>query len=167
MFLNVFGVQFSERVDIVIASSNPKYWYFDMSNIPMLSTSEVVKDGGVRIIAAYCPEEFGPPLTERLYEESLGRVWPTPEKYLEEMKAGKYNYEMANAPAIYKLLQAQQRSDMIIVTEGIPAEKANQLKLNWTRSIEKAIDRVFRKCGKKAKVGILPLGGMSLPYLKR
>jgi len=166
IFLEAFGVQFPERVDIVIASSNPKYWYFDMSNIPMLSTSEVVKDGGVRIIAAYCPEELGPPLTKRLYEESLGRVWPTPETYFEEMKAGKYSYEMANAPAIYKLLQAQQRSDMMIVTEGIPAEKADQLNLSWTSSIEEAIDRAFKKCGKKAKVGVLPLGGMSLPYLK-
>lgn len=73
---------------------------------------------------------------------------------------------MANAPAIYKLLQAQQRSDMMIVTEGIPAEKADQLNLSWTSSIEEAIDRAFKKCGKKAKVGVLPLGGMSLPYLK-
>ena len=121
-FLKVFGIEFPEKADIVIASANPKHWYFDMSNVPMMSTAEVVKDGGVRIIAAYCPEELGPPLTKRLYEESLSRPWPTPEEYLEEMKEGKYSYEMANAPAIYKILQAQQKSEMIIVTEGISAE---------------------------------------------
>jgi len=165
-FLKVFGVQFPERADIVIASANPKHWYFDMSNVPMMSTAEVVKNGGVRIIAAYCSEELGPPLTRRLYEESLSRLWPSAEVYLEEIKAGKYSYEMANAPAIYKILQAQQKSDMIIVTEGVSAEKADQLHLNWTRSMQEALKRAFKKCGEKAKVGVMPLGGTSLPYVK-
>jgi len=165
-FLEVFGVGFPERADIVIASANPKHWYFDMSNVPMMSTAEVVKNGGVRIIAAYCSEELGPSLTKKLYEESLSRPWPAPEEYLEEIKAEKYSYEMANSPAIYKILQAQQKSDMIIVTEGVSAEKADQLHLNWTRSMQEALKRAFRKCGEKAKVGVIPLGGTSLPYVK-
>jgi len=63
---------------------------------------------------------------------------------------------MANAPAIYKILQAQQKSEMIIVTEGISAGKADELYLNWTRSIEEALRRAFKICGKKLKWVLFP-----------
>ena len=165
-FINIYGVGISEPVDVVIASANPKYFYFDQSAISMLNAGTVVKKGGTRIIAAYCPEGLGQGIIRKLYLESFSRALPTPEQYLQEMKQGLYNYEMADAPAIYKLLQAEEKAHMILVTEGIKTADANKMKLDWTRNIQEAVDRVFSKYGNQASVLILPLGGMSYTYFK-
>ena len=109
---------------------------------------------------------MGPDIIRKLYLESFGRPWPTPEQYLQEMKQGLYDYEMADAPGIYKLLQAEKKAHMILVTEGINKEDANKMRLDWTRNIQEAIDRVFSKYGNQASVLILPLGSMSYAYIK-
>ncbi|GAB4112307.1 MAG: nickel-dependent lactate racemase [Candidatus Caldatribacteriota bacterium] len=165
-FIEIYGVRIEQPVDIVIASGNPKYWYFDQSNVAMLNASSVVKEGGTRIIAAYCSEGLGPDIIRKLYLESFSRTWPTPEQYLKEMKEGLYNYEMADAPAIYKLLQAEKKAHMILVTEGITNQDANKMRLDWTRNIQEAVNKVFSKYGNKASVLILPLGSMSYAYIK-
>jgi nickel-dependent lactate racemase len=164
-FIEVYGVEVPEPADIVIASANPKYWYFDQSNVSMLNAATVVKPGGTRVIAAACPEGLGPDLIRRLYLESFGRPWPTPAQYLEEMTRGQYNYEMADAPAIYKLFQAEERSHLILVTEGITQDDADLMRLDWSRKIEEALERAFRRSGHDAKVVILPLAGMCYPYV--
>jgi hypothetical protein len=55
---------------------------------------------------------------------------------------------------------------MILVTEGINMEDANKMRLDWTRNIQEAIDRVFSKYGNQSSVLILPLGSMSYAYIK-
>lgn len=165
-FVEVYGVELPEQADIVIASANPKYWYFDQSNVAMLNSATVVKPGGTRIVAAACPEGLGPDLIRRLYVESFGRPWPAPAEYLEEMTKGQYNYEMADAPAIYKLLQAEEHAHMILVTEGISQDDANLMRLDWTRSMEEALERASQRSGPGAKIAVLPLAGMCYPYVK-
>lgn len=166
-FVRVYGVEVPEPADIVIASANPKYWYFDQSNVSMLNAATIVKNGGTRIIAAYCPEGLGPEIIRRLYLESFGRPWPSTEQYLQEMTEGLYNYEMADAPAIYKLLQAEEKSHMILVSEGINAADADQMRLDWTRNIQEAIDKAFKRNGPNAKIVVLPFGGMCYPFLSK
>ena len=75
----------------------------------MLSAGTVIKKGGTRIIAAYCSEGLGSDIIRKLYLESFGHPWPTSEQYLQEIKQGLHDYEMADAPAIYKLLQAEKK----------------------------------------------------------
>jgi len=74
----------------------------------MLSAGTVIKKGVTRIIAAYCPEGLDLDIIRKLYLESFGRSWPTLEQYLQEIKQGLYDYEIADASAIYKLLQAEK-----------------------------------------------------------
>jgi nickel-dependent lactate racemase len=164
-FVEAYGISVPRPADIVLASANPKQFYFDLANLAMMNAGTIVKEGGTRVIAAYCEEALGPDIHRRLYTESLGRPWPSSAEYLEELKSGKYAYQMADAPAIYKLIQAEEKAEMILVTEGLPAEDADRLRLNWTRSLEEAIDRAFAKQGPDAQVVVLPLGGMSYPYL--
>lgn len=165
-FIDIYGVGLDNPVDIVIASANPKYWYFDQSNVAMLSAGTVIKEGGTRIIAAYCNENLGPEIIRKLYLESFSQEWSIPNEYLEEMKNGRYDYEMADAPAIYKLFQAEQKSHMILVSKGIKEEDANKMKLDWSRDIQVVIDKVFEKYGADASVLVLPYGSMSYTYLK-
>lgn len=164
-FIEVHGIEIPEPADIVIASANPKYWYYDQSNVSMLNASNIVKEDGTRIIAAHCPEGLGPEIIRRLYLESFGRPWPSPEQYLQEMMEGRYDYEKADAPAIYKLLQAEEKSHMILVTKGIEAKDADKMRLDWTRNINEAIKKALKRNGPDAKVVVLPLGGMSYPFL--
>lgn len=164
-FVDAYGVPVPRPADIVLASANPKQFYFDLANLAMMNAGTVVKKGGTRVIAGYCEEALGPDIHRRLYTESLGRPRPSSTEYLEELQSGQYSYQMADAPAIYKLIQAEEKAEMIFVTEGLPAEDADRLRLNWTRSLEEAMDRAFAKQGRDAQVVVLPLGGMSYPYL--
>ena len=164
-FVEAYGVPVPRAADIVLASANPKQFYFDLSNLAMMNAGTIVKPGGTRVIAAYCEEALGPDVHRRLYTESLGRPWPSSAQYLEEMKSGIYDYELADAPAIYKLIQAEEKAKMILVTECLPAEDADRMQLNWTRSIEEGLARAFARQGPDAQVVVLPLGGMCYPYL--
>lgn len=164
-FVEAYGIPVPRPADIVLASANPKQFYFDLANLAMMNAGTIVKEGGTRVIAAYCEEALGPDLHRRLYTESLGRPWPSSAEYFEELRSGKYAYQMADAPAIYKLIQAEEKAEMVLVTEGLPAEDADRLRLNWTRSIEEGLDRAFARQGRDAQVVVLPLGGMCYPYL--
>ncbi|MCL5950181.1 MAG: nickel-dependent lactate racemase [Chloroflexi bacterium] len=165
VFLQVYGVPLKRPADIVLASANPKQFYFDLANLAMMNAGTIVKKGGTRVIAAYCEEALGPALHRRLYTESFGRPWPRSAEYLKEMQGGKYAYQMADAPAIYKLFQAEEKSEMILVTEALPEEDANRMRLNWTRSLDEAMRQAFAKQGADAQVAVLPLAGMCYPYL--
>lgn len=163
-FLEIYGFSAPNRADIVIASANPKYHYLDQSAVSMLNTVNVVKDGGTRIVAAYCQEQLGPDPTRRLYAESFSKPWPRTEAYLQEMQSGLYSYEMANAPGIYKLMQAEEKAEMIIVSQGL-AELATELHFNLAKSMDEALKQAFRKHGDDASIIIIPHGGMSFPYV--
>jgi len=165
VFNEVYGINVPRRADVVIASANPKYQYFDLCLASILISGRIVRDGGTMIIAGQCPEGLGSSDIRRLYTESLARSWPTSEQYLEEIASGKYDYEMADVSAIYKMLRVLERSEMIFVTDGLSEREANSLRLNWTRSIEHALEDAFRKHGNEAKVVILPFGGMCLPFI--
>jgi len=165
LFLDVYGREFPERADVVITSANPKDMYFDQCNIAMLNASNIVKDGGVRIVAGYCSEGLGPPNIRKLYLDSLARPWPTPEEYMQEAMEGKHE-DLADVPAIYKWLKLYQKSDLIFVTEGLSEEDANSLRIDWTRSMEEAVQKALKRYGEDAKISVLPWGGMALPYLK-
>jgi len=164
-FLDIYGCEFPERADIVITSANPKYMYFDQCMIAMLNASNLVKNGGIRIVAGYCSEGMGPQNIRQLYEDSLMRPWPTPEEYMQEAMKGKYE-DLADVPAIYKWLKLYEKSDLIFVTEGLYEKDANNLRINWTRSMEEAIQKSLNKYGEDAKISVLPWGGMALPYLR-
>jgi len=72
---------------------------------------------------------------------------------------------MADAPAIYKLLKAEKKAHMVLVTEGIDKEDANKMRLDWTRNIQEAVNKVFSKYGSQASILVLPLGSMSYTYI--
>lgn len=164
-FVEAYGIPVPRPADIVLASASPKEFYFDLANLAMMNAGTVVKEGGTRVIVASCEEALGPDIHRRLYTESLGRPWPSSAEYYEELQSGKYSYQMADAPAIYKLIQAEEKAEMILVTGGLPAEDADRLRLNWTRSLQEAMDRAFAKQGADAQVVVLPLGGMCYPYI--
>jgi nickel-dependent lactate racemase len=164
-FVEAYGVPVPRPADIVLASANPKQFYFDLSNLAMMNAGTIVKEGGTRVVAGYCEEALGPDIHRRLYTESLGRPWPSSSDYFDELQNGTYSYQMADAPAIYKLIQAEEKAGMVFVTEGLPAEDADRLRLNWTRSLDEAMERAFAQQGRDAQVVVLPLGGMSYPYI--
>lgn len=167
-FMTVYGVEVPEPADLVIASANPKYWYFDQSNVAMLNAANVVKDGGIRIIAAECPENFGPDIIRRLYLESFGREnWLSDETYLQELKDGKYDYELADAPAIYKLIKAEKCAHMIFVSCKLDPKDAETTHTDLRNNLQAAVDDALQQLGPGAKIAILPFGSMSLPYLSQ
>ena len=164
-FINVYGMELKEPVDVVIASANPKHWYFDQSLISILNASNIIKDGGSRIIASYCSENLGPGIIRQLYWESFAREWPSPEEYLQEIVDGRYDYEMADAPIIYKFFQAANKSDITLVSCGINPEEIREMRVDWTNDINIAIEKAFAKNGPDATVAVLPYGGMSYPHI--
>ncbi len=164
-FNEIYRVEFDERVDVVLISANPKYWYFDMSVVAMLNAANIVKEGGTRIVLSASPEGLGPNNIEKLYKESLGKNISA-EDYLCQIKNGKYNFELADAPAIYKLIKSIESSDIIYITKGLSKEEVENLGLKYSSDIYKAIKNVFEKYGPHVKIIVLPFGGYSLPTIK-
>jgi nickel-dependent lactate racemase len=163
-FKEIYGAPFPERADIVIASANPKYFYFDLAIVAILHSANIVKRGGTRIIAGYCNEGLGPEEIAQLYSDSLKRDWPSPEKYRQEIEEDRYP-DLTNAPAIYKFLKLHEESDLIFISKGLSNDALTDLRLISATSIQDALDKTLEKYGGVAKVAVLPLGGMSYPYV--
>jgi len=165
-FMSAYGVRFPERADIVITSANPKYFYLDQCTVAILNSANILKQGGTLIVAAYCNEKLGPDHIARLYRDSMMRPWPTPEDYRKEIAEGRHE-DLADAPAIYKLFMLSSESDLILVSEGLTQREISDLGLKFAADMQDAVDKALKEQGENAKIGVLPLGGMCLPYISQ
>lgn len=165
LFNEIYGLRIPERAEIVITSAEPTSAYMDQCLKACLHATIAAKEGGTRIVLGYCEEGLGPEYVRQLWIDSLSRKpWPTPEEYLQEMRAGKYE-NVADAVGIYKLLQFN-KSELVLVSKGLSDKEADRIGIRKSRSLEEALDLALKRHGKKAKITIIPQGAVSRPIVE-
>lgn len=165
-FRCVNEIFWDEPLDVIITSSNPKYQHWGQAIIAGYNVNRVVKKGGLRIVAGACPEGLGDsPFEKNFYYESLKNRWNSLDDYWQKMK-GKNNQNSRNACAVYRYLESLKHSDLIMVTDGFSKDRDELQSLRRMSDIDKAIAVAFKKYGKRARIGVLDMGGMLLPSIK-
>ncbi len=161
-FRYVNELKFPEPADIVITTAYPKFQQWGQAAISLYNAARIVKDGGVRITVADCPEDIGDSQEEKdFYYRSLSTKHNSPRDYWDNW-LGEENCYSRNTCAIYKHLCDSEKSEGIIVTENLPTGLINQPVM---RTIDQAISYAFDKCGRNAKIAVYDKGAMVLVSL--
>ena len=159
-----FCIEMDELADIVIASSYPAdidYWQGIKG---VTSAYFAVKPGGVIILASPCYE--GMAHNHPLYAQWLAS--PIEEVRKGIMEASPYDTDTDIISAVVALdgCRARERAKIYMVSEGLTPEQIRGICYTPAKTIQEALDAAIA-AKPDATIGLLPLGGISLPVLKR
>ncbi|MBN2251373.1 MAG: nickel-dependent lactate racemase [Candidatus Altiarchaeota archaeon] len=151
----IYKVTAGEKADIVITAANGAPHDIDLYQAykALHLALAVVKDGGVLILVAECPEGPG----NRNYEEWM-------EKYntKEEMKVElDREFNIGGHKAYYNLL-AIEKAAIFLVTAMHKEEVEGIYRFRYAKTLNGALEEAFRIKGPDAKVLVIPEGSTTL-----
>lgn len=145
----IYGVEYHETPDIVLANSCPcdlDFWQSHKSQYP---AQRMVRPGGTIIIATPAPEGVSPVHTELLEFTS----WPS-----EEIKAAYRRGELTNGVASALAVawaMVREKAGVIMYSPGIPAEDKARLGHTHAPTLEWAVEEALRREGPRARMTVL------------
>lgn len=153
----VFGFEYGETPDIVVAGAHPCELDFWQSHKAQYPAQRMVKPGGVIILCTPAPEGVSPVHTDLLDYTS----WPS-----KRIKAAYRSGELKNGVAAALAAawaMVREKADVITFSPGI--SEADKLKLGHTHApdIHWALDEAFRRQGREARVAVLTHAPDMLP----
>jgi len=156
----LYKVPIERKADIVVVSPGGHPYDIDLYQAykGMDAALRAVKDGGVLITAAECPEGHG---NKVFYE------WITKFGSIEEIEREiKQNFVLGGHKAYY-LLKALERVEIIMVSAMPERQVRDVFRLKPAKSVDDALREAFEIVGSDAEVWVMTHGNITLPTLKR
>jgi len=154
----MYSVPIEELADIVVVSPGgfPKDINLYQSQKSLDNAKHAVRDGGIVILVASAKEGFG----ESCFEEWM--LQKTPREMIEEIKV---NFKLGGhkAAAIAMVLEQAR----IFLVSDLEADLVRRIHLEPFDTVQKAVDTALRELGEGAKVLVMPVGGSTLPLLRK
>ncbi|MBL6945580.1 MAG: nickel-dependent lactate racemase [Rhodospirillales bacterium] len=154
---DIYGIDYHETPDIVVANSCPcdlDFWQSHKSQYP---AQRMIKKGGTIIVCTPAPEGISPVHTDLLEFTS----WPA-EKMEKAYRSGELKDGVATALAIAWAL-VREHANVITYSPGIPADHKEALGHTHAPSIEWALEEALRRQGAGARVTVLTHAADMLP----
>ncbi len=145
----IYGVEYHETPDIVVANSCPcdlDFWQSHKSQYP---AQRMVRQGGTIIVCTPAPEGVSPVHTELL----SFTPW-TSEEIKTAYRRGELKNGVASALAVAWAL-VREKASVIMFSPGIPPEDKARLGHTHAPSIEWALEEAFRRQGPEARVTVI------------
>jgi len=145
----IYGVEFRETPDIVVANSYPcdlDFWQSHKSQYP---AQRMVKTGGTIVVCTPAPEGVSPVHTDLLDFTA----WPSAE-IKAAYRAGRLKNGVASALAVAWAL-VREKASVITFSPGIPPEHKKKLGHTHAPSVQWGIDEALRRQGPHARVAVL------------
>jgi nickel-dependent lactate racemase len=156
---DMYRVQVNQRAEIVIVSpgGDPADVNLFQAYKSVDNALEVVKKGGVIILAAELPEGHG---NQDFYE------WMTKFDDLRTVEREiKRNFVVGGSKAYY-YMKALQKARIIVVSSMPDYYAANVFKLKTARAVNDGLNEAMNMLGKNSKVWTIPYGNYTLPEVK-
>jgi nickel-dependent lactate racemase len=153
----VYGAPVPRAADVTITSAYPLETNLIQSGKSILLADEITKDGGTVILLSACPDGAGPLMYETLKER------PEPDQVIDWIEAGKAS--TTGGPMASRLRRLLSTKSLMLVTEGLTREQADDMEMDHATSIEEAMAKVSKRYG-RADVVVLPIGGSTFPFLE-
>lgn len=154
---DIYGIDYHETPDIVVANSCPcdlDFWQSHKSQYP---AQRMIKKGGTIIVCTPAPEGISPVHTDLLDFTS----WPA-EKMKAAYRAGELKDGVATALAVAWAL-VREHANVITYSPGIPQDHKEKLGHTHAPSIEWALEEALRRQGSGARVTVLTHAADMLP----
>ncbi|MEM2676260.1 MAG: nickel-dependent lactate racemase [Candidatus Bathyarchaeia archaeon] len=155
----MYRVPVDRRADIVVVSPGGYPADVDLYQAykGVDSALEVVKRGGVIVLAAECSEGYG---NQAFYD------WMVKYKDLKAVEREiKRNFVLGGHKAYY-LMRALQKAQIILVSALPDYYAVNVFRLKTARTVNEALNQAFKVVGENAKVWAMPYGNYVLPEVK-
>lgn len=158
-----FKVEAPERADIVAAGSYPADADFWQAGKALAAASMAVKEGGIIILAAPCPE--GLAHNHPRYREYLRLSLADNLAVIRGADPGDEAADVVAASVAAENCKIKNQAEVFIVTEGLSKSDLDALGFTAFDSVESAVKAAISlKPG--AGIGVLPRGGHALPAVK-
>ncbi|MEM0356840.1 MAG: nickel-dependent lactate racemase [Candidatus Bathyarchaeia archaeon] len=155
----MYRVPVDRRADIVVVSPGGYPADVDLYQAykGVDGALEVVKRGGVIVLAAECSEGYG---NQAFYD------WMVKYKDFKAVEREiKRNFVLGGHKAYY-LMRALQKAQIILVSAMPDYYAVNIFKLKTARTVNEALNQAFKVVGENAKVWAMPYGNYVLPEVK-
>lgn len=145
-------------VDIVVTSSAgyPLDTTFYQSVKGMAAAVEIVRPGGVVILAASLSEGVGSPEFQRLFQEHS-----SPEAFMERILDRQSNYFVMDQWQLEEMAKVRRKARIKVVSRGLPPEVLQRLFVEPAESVESAVAECLAGYGPQATIAVIPKG----PYV--
>ncbi len=156
----IYGVEYQEAPDIVVANSCPcdlDFWQSHKSQYP---AQRMVKPGGTIIVCTPAPEGVSPVHTDLLHYTA----WPSIE-IKAAYRSGRLTNGVAAALAIAWAL-VREKASVINYSPGIPEDHKAKLGHTHAPHVQWAVDEALRRQGKNARLSVLTHAPDLLPLPK-
>ena len=153
----IYGVDYHETPDIVIANSYPCDLDFWQSHKSMYPAQRMIKEGGTIIICTPAPEGVSPVHTDLLNFTNWSSV---------EIKAAYRRGDLANGVATALATawaMVREKADIITFSPGISPEDKEKLGHTHAPSIARALSEALRRQGQDARITVLTHAPDTLP----
>ncbi|HHX27874.1 MAG: nickel-dependent lactate racemase [Bacillota bacterium] len=150
----VYGVEIRKKADIVIASAGgrPKDMNLYQAQKGLENAKYAVRDGGVIILTAECPEGLGEANFER-YMTGMGL-----DEIIESVRR-KFVLGAHKAAAVARVLK---KADVYLVS-AMDKATVERCRLLPFATLDDALDRAFSVLGSDATVWVMPYAGSTVP----
>lgn len=155
----ICNVRVSARADIVLSASHPCDIEFWQAHKTLYPSSLAVKDGGTIILVTPCPEGVS-----RTHPHVVDFAGLPPEEIDVRVRRGEIEDGTAAALAM-AWGQVRKRAGVIMVSDGISRDDANNLGFRYADDVEKALEIAFKKHGSNSKVTVLTHAPDMLPTI--
>ncbi len=155
---SLYKIEIPQPADIVLVTPGgyPKDLNLYQAQKALDNAKHAVKDGGVIILAAACPEGLG----EKVFEEWIVNA-PTSgsmiERILQDFQLGGHK-----AAAI---AMVQEKAAVYLVSD-FAAEVVEQMFMTPFADLHTALQQALRAQGPDARILVMPYGGATLPVVK-
>lgn len=157
VYNDLYRVKVPKPADIAIVGGYPMEVNLLQSMVGAYNASMVTKDGGTIIVASACSNGIG---GEGIYQALKRRL--EPEEIVEAIGRGEIS--PTGGPMANRVRTIMETKRIIVVTDGVSRGQIEELGLEYADSLDKAIQKVFRKIN-HAEVIVQPLA-LALPFVE-
>ncbi len=157
---SIYGVEYQETPDIVVANSCPCDLDFWQSHKAQYPAQRMVKPGGTIVVCTPAPEGVSPVHSDLLDYTA----WPSAE-IKSAYRSGRLRNGVAAALAVAWAL-VREKASVINYSPGIPPDHKARLGHIHAPTLQWAIDEALRRRGQNARVAVLTHAPELLPVHK-
>lgn len=151
----LFNIELNEAADIVIVSpgGSPKDDTVYQAQKSVKNALKAVKDGGIIILTAKCPEGFGDSTFEQWIKEAAGL------KEIEDRT--KNNFVLGGHKCAF-IASAVNKAQIFMISEMKP-EDVKALFFKPFSNLQEAVDAAVAEKGENAGIIVMPWGSLTVP----
>ena len=157
-YRKVYGVEIKEQAEIGIVGASPRDGTFGHAVFALYAGAPMVRPGGTLILVAPCNDGPGSKEGRQGFKEQAATP---PDQLMARIKAGEIS--ASGGAFMYVYAKTVSRYRVSLVADNHTRSDAEDMGLGYGATLQEAVDDALSAAGAKARVSVMPSGGMSVP----